>query len=125
MAGVTIQGTIWAQWVHAVSTGGTHTLNVVMNNRDITVLTALRSYSVIHPAQYHIGVFGTPVPPSLEAGTVGVSEVEWFNGDTLQAPASGWPAFVMYGARRIKFKLFDADAVLAINYWNIGEVFAP
>jgi hypothetical protein len=60
MAGVTIQGTIWAQWVHAVSTGGTHTLNVVMNNRDITVLTALRSYSVIHPAQYHIGVFWHP-----------------------------------------------------------------
>ena len=76
--GVTILGTIWAQWVH--HTSGTHTMNVTMNNRDITVLTALRGYTVMHPYIPH-----TPAPPSLEAGQVGVSEVEWSNGDTLQA----------------------------------------
>ena len=119
MGGVTIVGTIWAQWVH--HTSGTHTMNVTMNNRDITVLTALRGYTVMHPYIPH-----TPAPPSLEAGQVGVSEVEWSNGDTLQASGlSGWPAFVMYGATRVKFKLYDADAVLVIGFWNTGEVFAP
>ena len=90
MAGVTILGTIWAQWVRDLS--GTHTITVTMNNRDITVLTALRGYTVFHPYIPH-----TPAPPSLEVGQVGVSEVEWSNGDTLQASGlSGWPVFVLY-----------------------------
>jgi hypothetical protein len=84
-------------------------------------IDCFQGLSVVHP-----GVLHTPEPPSLEVGQVGVSEVEWSNGDTLQASGlSGWPAFVMYGATRVKFKLYHADAVLVISFWNTGEVFAP
>ena len=102
---------------------GTHTITVTMNNRDITVLTALRGYTVFSSVHTL-----TPLPRRRvwKLARSGVSEVEWSNGDTLQASGlSGWPVFVMYGATRVKFKLYDADAVLVINFWNTGEVFAP
>jgi hypothetical protein len=108
--GTTIHGTIWAQWIDHVKTYTSLTKNVSMNNRDITVFTALNYYSVGHPYKPE-----HPVLPDM--GYVGVTEVEWSNGDTLQG---FWPAFVMYQARRVKFEVYDARASFAISYFNLS-----
>jgi hypothetical protein len=120
----TKQGTIWAQWIGGVVASGHHTIQVVMNHRDITAYATMREFFVIHPAQHHIGVFESGVPPSFEWGFTGISEVT-SGGHHQSTDAPGWSYAHLNDVTEISFRTFNTRAVCVINYWNSEVVFAP
>ena len=117
--GTTMQGSIWAQWVHGVNAGGTtQTVTVNPNSRRVTAYPSMSGFTVTHPGHSH-GGFGGGEPPSLEYGYASISEVHWHDGD---GDINQWTGSIPYLAggfvTKIKFKVFDCSALLVINYWE-------
>jgi hypothetical protein len=118
MPGGTAYGTIWAQWVHGVSAGETQTVTVNMNSRFITAYASIQDFFVIHPAQYHIGIFDPAVPPTFETGWAKISELHWHDDDGPHTWTGSSPYVVGGLVTKIKFKASNTRALFVINYWE-------